>query len=418
MVSRRTSSVYREDVFPRVLYGDSRCSQTCPRRSQTSHRGCQVLTGLLSARPGLSPSLPGASRCTQSSIWCSEVFPNLSQSLPWYSCTSDHRSQLLWWPAGMPSKSLILSWNWRILVYTPHPLRHSCTLPVTKIHVAGEYTALLACRRQCQGRPLSVAPNCYAERSSPQTAGNVNISNYTILNTFTLQARRIWVLAARHNTLNPLSVVNSTLTKIQSRTWMGFPTSNTSNTLQTWSLNHHHHHLCHGRKHTLVLALNWVITLLSILEHNAQSALRRTYKTISTTRLRHVRCTNRSTVESRRRIRKRTMRMCWRKKTPLCVSQASKMGIVSINLWLACQMISIMGSGNDTLSRVWDGMTVTHAPSITGYETSSKARESWTGSQPTQSIWFMLLSGVWTAMRHRNASIPWCTLWTGGGRQR
>ena len=46
------------------------------------------------------------------------------------------RSQLLWRPAGMPSYGLILSWNLRIQVFTPHPLRHSWRLPVTKIHFA------------------------------------------------------------------------------------------------------------------------------------------------------------------------------------------------------------------------------------------------------------------------------------------
>jgi len=45
MISWRTSSVPKEDiVFPRLLYCDSRCSQSCHRRSQ-------VLPGLLSALP-------------------------------------------------------------------------------------------------------------------------------------------------------------------------------------------------------------------------------------------------------------------------------------------------------------------------------------------------------------------------------
>jgi hypothetical protein len=53
------------------------------------------------------------------------------------------------------------------------------------------YTPLLACRRQCQRTPLSVTPNDDAERSSPQTAGDINLSHYTILNTFKWYARRI-----------------------------------------------------------------------------------------------------------------------------------------------------------------------------------------------------------------------------------
>jgi len=82
-------------------------------------------------------------------------------------------------------------------------------------------TPLLPCHRQCQRRPHSIAPNFHAERSSPQTAGDINISNYSIMNTFKLQ--RIWPFAARPDVSNPLSFVNSTLTKIQSMTLTHFP---------------------------------------------------------------------------------------------------------------------------------------------------------------------------------------------------
>jgi len=54
--------------------------------------------------------------------------------------------------------------------------------------------------------------------------------------------------------LNPLSVVNSTATKIQSKTWTCFPTSNTLKTSQTQSLNHCHLLCCRG-KHTPVLGV-------------------------------------------------------------------------------------------------------------------------------------------------------------------
>jgi hypothetical protein len=110
-------------------------------------------------------------------------------------------------------------------------------------------TPLLACHRQCQRRPCFVAPNGHAKRSSPQIAGNRNISNYTILNTFKLHTRRIRLIAARPNAFNPLSPVNSILTKTQSKTSTCFPTSNSLKTSQTRSYNHHHL-LCHGRKHT------------------------------------------------------------------------------------------------------------------------------------------------------------------------
>jgi len=89
--------------------------------------------------PDLLPVHPGSPRCNQSSLRFSEVFPNLSQSHPWYSSTSHQRFQLLRRLAGMPSWGLILSWNWYIQVDTPHPLRHSWRLPVTKINIADEY---------------------------------------------------------------------------------------------------------------------------------------------------------------------------------------------------------------------------------------------------------------------------------------
>jgi len=64
--------------------------------------------------------------------------------------------------------------------------------------------------------PISVAPNLRAETSSPQIAGDLNISNYTILNTIKLHARRFWLFTARSDALNMLGVVNPTLTKFQS----------------------------------------------------------------------------------------------------------------------------------------------------------------------------------------------------------
>jgi len=88
MIPRRTSSVPKEDVFLRLPYSNSRGSQTCRQHCQ---------------------DLPGGPRCTQSSLLWSEVFPNLTQSLPWYSWTSHQRSLLLSRPAGMPSLVLYSS---------------------------------------------------------------------------------------------------------------------------------------------------------------------------------------------------------------------------------------------------------------------------------------------------------------------
>jgi hypothetical protein len=108
--------------------------------------------------------------------------------------------------------------------------------PAPTMSLSTVSTPLLTGRRKCQRRPLSVAPNIHAESSSPQTAGELNISNFTILNTI----RTFRVFAARPNTLNPLSIVKSMLTKIFSKTWTRFPTSNRFKTSQIWSLNHRH----------------------------------------------------------------------------------------------------------------------------------------------------------------------------------
>ena len=39
MISTRTSSIPKEDVFPKLVYSDSRWAQTCRRRSEGYHRG-------------------------------------------------------------------------------------------------------------------------------------------------------------------------------------------------------------------------------------------------------------------------------------------------------------------------------------------------------------------------------------------
>jgi len=278
-------------------------------------------------------------------------------------------------------------------------------------------TPLVTCHRQCQRRPLSVALNFRAERSSPQTAGNLNISNFTFLNTFKSHARKIWLFVERPQALNPLSVVNSTLTNIQSKTYMHFPTSNTLHTSQTRSLNHRDL-LRHRRKHTLVPELRWTSTLLSHANATLRVSLRRTYKTIPTICLRRVERTTIPSVGSRRRAWRRTMTPCCRKKALLCISQASKMGIASRSSWLARQMIWLSGSGNYTLSRIWNGMTITNALSNTGVEISSRAWDGWCGSRRMPSIVFTHLSVALTVIHHRNASIPKCTQQTGGRRLR
>jgi len=276
-------------------------------------------------------------------------------------------------------------------------------------------TPLLPCRRQCQRRHLAIAPNLHAERSSLQTAGDLNISNYTILNSFKLPTRRIWLFTARPDALTPLSIVNSMLTWIQLKTGTRFPTLNTLKSSQTQSLNLRHL-LWHWWKYTPAPALRWSLTLLSHGNATLTVALRRTYKIIPTTHWQRVKSTNISSVGSRWKAWRRTMTTRWRKKSPLCISQASKMGIASKSSGLAFQMIRLLGRGNYTRSRIWDGMTMTNALSNIGVETSSKAWDDWWESQPMLSISFTPLSIALTEIRHRITSIPKCTPRTGGGR--
>jgi len=96
-----------------------------------------------------------------------------------------------------------VSWLYRELTHQSAQTQHQLLSPSTV------YTPLFAICRQCKRRLLSVAPNFYGERSSPQTAGDLIISNYTILNTFKLHTSRVWLFAVHPNSLNTLSTVNS-----------------------------------------------------------------------------------------------------------------------------------------------------------------------------------------------------------------
>jgi len=206
--------------------------------------------------------------------------------------------------------------------------------------------------------PFPLTPNFHAERSSPLTAGDLNISHCTILNTFKIHTRRIWLFAVRHKALNPLSIMHSTLRMVQLKAWTLFCTSTKLKTSLTYSLSHRHL-LCRGRKHTQALVLRWAITLLRPGNVTLRVALRRAQKTIPTTHLRCVKSTYISIVGWRRRAWRRSLTTCWRKKTPLRDSQVSKMGMVSLSSALACPMIRVCEFGKYTLLRKWDGMTIT-----------------------------------------------------------
>jgi len=169
-----------------------------------------------------------------------------------------------------------------------HQLSSRCTL----------YTPLLMGSRQHQRRPLSVALNFHAKRRSPQPAGELNISNYTILNTFKFHSRRTSQLATCPDMLNELSLVNSMFTENQLKIWTHFPTSNMLEKVQNPSLKQCHY-LCGRWTNTRVPVLRWVITSLSHGNVTLSSALWWTYEAILTTCLRLVKSTNISSVGSR-----------------------------------------------------------------------------------------------------------------------
>jgi len=213
----------------------------------------------------------------------------------------------------------------------------------------------------------------------------------------------------RPDGMSPLCIVHSTLRKIQSKTSMRCPTSNTVYTLQTRYLNHCHP-LCRGRQYTPALALRWAIgTQRSVLLWD-QPTNNPYYPS------RPVKSTNISSVGSRRYAWILTMTTCWREQTPHCVSEASKMGMALTSPCLGFQQIRLSGSGNYTLLRIWDGMTITNTLSNTVVETSSKALDAWCGCLPTRIISCTPISIASTEIHHHNAIIQKFTISTGGGR--
>jgi hypothetical protein len=211
------------------------------------------------------------------------------------------------------------------------------------------------------------------------------ISHYTILNTFKLHARRIWPSAARPDTLYMPCMVYWTQSKIESKTETLVATSNLLKISQIRSLDHRDL-LCRGQTHTLAPVLHWAMTLLSHGNAMLMVALRQNCRSIPTTCLWGVKSTNISGVESRKSVWRHTMRMFARKITQICVSEASKMRIASRSLWLAWQMIQLSGSGNYTLSRIAEAMTITHTPSYTWLQISLNELDAWWCRQPTPSF--------------------------------
>jgi len=242
-------------------------------------------------------------------------------------------------------------------------------------------------------------------------------SSCTFLNTFKLHPRRIWLFAAHTHTVNPLSIMNSMLSMIQLMTWTHFSTSTMMESLQTSSPNHRQL-VFPRRNHTPAPVLRWAITFLRHGNVTLRVTFKHIYKTIPSTHLRHMMSKNISHVGSRRRAWRHTMTACWREKTPLSISQVSTTGMASRGQWLTCHMVRPLGCQNYTLSRIWDGMTITNTPLNSGAQTLSKAWDGWCGSQPMPSFSLMPLSVDLTAKCHRYTSIPHCTLQADGWRHR
>jgi len=111
MIPRHTSSV-REDVFPRLLYSHSMCSQSCGQRSQACHQCSQVI-------PGFCSALPGAARST----W-----------------------RPLYWSSNL--------WDLTTLGFCSD---NSQTLPVTKIHIADARLKQSCYERTIQWQPSATS---------------------------------------------------------------------------------------------------------------------------------------------------------------------------------------------------------------------------------------------------------------------
>jgi len=183
---------------------------------------------------------------------------------------------------------------------------------------------------------------------------------------------KIWQFTVCPNVLNALSVVNPMLTNIQLKTWRGFHTSDGVKISCTCSLNH-----CYLRYRSFNLSLSTVhcqaTTLLTPQNMTLRVTLRQTCKTISTFQLARLKSTNIPSVESRRSVAEHNITTCWRKKPLHYMAQASITGKASISSWLPCPMIRHLGSGNYTLWRIWNRMTINNSLSNTGVETLSDA---------------------------------------------
>jgi hypothetical protein len=89
MISRRTSSIPKEDAFPRLLYSDSRCSHECRRHSRSCNRRTQTCCQCSHACHRRcktccphSQVLPDAPKVLSSTPKCSQINHNHSLGTP------------------------------------------------------------------------------------------------------------------------------------------------------------------------------------------------------------------------------------------------------------------------------------------------------------------------------------------------
>lgn len=97
MISRSTSSVPKDDVFPTKLYSDSMSSQACccPQGLRSVLQDLSpVLSGLSPPIKGTPRHMVGTPRRSQACGLCSQVPPELSSPLP--SALRYIRMQLHW----------------------------------------------------------------------------------------------------------------------------------------------------------------------------------------------------------------------------------------------------------------------------------------------------------------------------------
>jgi len=78
MISRHTSSIPKDAIFPRLLNCESRCSQTCRRRTPTCHRCTQTCRQLTKTCRWRSQVLPGALKVLSGAARSSQTYPNHS----------------------------------------------------------------------------------------------------------------------------------------------------------------------------------------------------------------------------------------------------------------------------------------------------------------------------------------------------